>query len=266
MYVKYQQQEKAMQYLPSIRPPQDQKEVEVKEKEKRRLDELVTKLRQERKLKEEQKKLLEQRGERLPVIPQSATNVPSVPKPSLGSTHLPSIHNSIPASPPPAVPSTSLKPTSTTSSIIRPVSQDAGGVTRMPLKDEPSEHPRSTSLKRSHSHPNIAQSHDEGLNSVSSGSQPPRFNRGLKPSGPRAAPEPALTPRNRSARNFEVVSSTDSTVKTGLKNLGNTCYMNSIIQCLAHTTKLVEYLRRQEYVYDHCFRFVPLELFLISMI
>lgn len=53
------------------------------------------------------------------------------------------------------------------------------------------------------------QSHDDdGNDDLTSSSQPPRINRGLKPSGNRSYPPEAVsTPSRRFARNFEVVSS-----------------------------------------------------------
>jgi len=97
-------------------------------------------------------------------------------------------------------------------------------------------------LKRSFSSPNIAKMLDlesevGGLRSGYQGVPVPKFDRSQKPS-------------LISARNFAGVWGTQKPGLTGLKNLGNTCYMNSILQCVSNTPPLAHYFVSRSFEED----------------
>lgn len=158
--------------LPQIRVPAEEEQVARKEEEKNKLDQMVKEMRKkrieqtEKRNREQGLNLDQEKGpdsvSRLPPISSSSSAHGGVSKGNVvGTPQLPTINNTVPTpSSTTSVPA--IKPTSSnivppTVPTSRPVSQDSSGITRLKLKDEPSEPLRSSSLKRSHSHPNIAQ-------------------------------------------------------------------------------------------------------------
>lgn len=117
------------------------------------------------------------------------------------------------------------------------VSSGAGETYTTKLRDSPRSSPvrGGSNLKRSHSAFNLSQLGDD--DKESSGGPVTNFDRNLKPLN-------VSQRRNVNAarqRNFEPKYGNVGHARTGLKNLGNTCYMNSIIQCLNNTTPLAKY-------------------------
>ncbi|XP_037358359.1 ubiquitin carboxyl-terminal hydrolase 8 [Talpa occidentalis] len=111
----------------------------------------------------------------------------------------------------------------------------------------PAERDREPSkLKRSYSSPDITQAIQE--EEKRKPAVTPAVNRENKPT---CYPKAEITRLSASQiRNLNPVFGGSGPALTGLRNLGNTCYMNSILQCLCNAPHLADYFNRNCYQDD----------------
>ena len=156
------------------------------------------------------------------------TNMKQIPRRSRSPKPV-DIPKSIDVTPPPSPPE--VKPRSTERTLSESVPKN--GLT---MPQQPSG--LGGGLSRSYSSPNIAQLLEDtaSLRAERRASVAvPRFDRSLKPSMLVSSNKPAKH------RNFAPVYGSFAAKFPGLRNLGNTCFMSAVIQCLSSTVELGQY-------------------------
>ncbi|KAJ8036441.1 Ubiquitin carboxyl-terminal hydrolase 8 [Holothuria leucospilota] len=121
------------------------------------------------------------------------------------------------------------------------------GTTKVPLKTDATPSPGGSTLKRSFSSPNIAKmvADEEQFRKT------PTVDRTKKPVN---RPTPAQYYHQQQLvarkRHLDPVYGSQARGLTGLRNLGKTDFMNSVIQCLSNTTLLTRYFLSDSYLSD----------------